>query len=59
MSAEGGADSWQSVMYVVRISLLVSKFLTLTDVLTGLGNPILSVLRPVSYTHLDVYKRQM
>ena len=28
------------------------------DLKTGVGEAVVSVLKPVSYTHLDVYKRQ-
>ena len=37
----GGADKWQSVMFAVRELLLVSRFLTRTDVPTEHGSPTL------------------
>lgn len=36
---KGGADLWQNVMFVARILLSVSRFLTLTDVRIELGSP--------------------
>lgn len=37
--------TWQNVISVVRMSLLASRFLTHTDVLTEHGNQTFSVLR--------------